>query len=119
MLIWLFAIGQIMRNLDNPVYYFTNAAGFALDIFTGMFVEEKLSIGINIVQIITSHHQPELMDSLKNLVWNNCHRCTGRLGSGESDSLHCKTGRCSSLSQYREPVPAQCVLLCPECSSGS
>jgi uncharacterized protein YebE (UPF0316 family) len=65
-LIWLFAIGQIMRNLDNPVYYLANAAGFALGIFTGMVVEEKLSIGINIVQIVTSHHQPELVESLKN-----------------------------------------------------
>ncbi len=65
-LIWLFAIGQIMRNLDNPIYYLANAAGFALGIFTGMFVEEKLSIGINIVQIITSHHQPELVNTLKN-----------------------------------------------------
>jgi uncharacterized protein YebE (UPF0316 family) len=65
-LIWLFAIGQIMRNLDNPVYYLANAAGFALGIFTGMFVEEKLSIGISIVQIVTSHHEPELVNSLKN-----------------------------------------------------
>jgi Uncharacterized protein conserved in bacteria len=56
-LIWLFAIGQIMRNLENPIYYLANAAGFALGIFTGMLVEEKLSIGINLVQIVTSHHQ--------------------------------------------------------------
>ncbi|MDD1679105.1 MAG: DUF2179 domain-containing protein [Methanomicrobiales archaeon] len=65
-LIWLFAIGQIMRNLGNPTYYLANAAGFALGIFTGMLVEEKLSIGINIVQIVTPQHHPELLDILKN-----------------------------------------------------
>jgi uncharacterized protein YebE (UPF0316 family) len=65
-LIWLFVIGQIMRNLNNPLHYLANAAGFVLGIFTGMFMEEQLSTGINIVQIVTPHHQPEPMDSLKN-----------------------------------------------------
>ncbi|MDD1672346.1 MAG: DUF2179 domain-containing protein [Methanomicrobiales archaeon] len=64
-LIWLFAIGQIMKNLDNPLYYLANATGFALGIFTGMYAEEKLSIGINIIQIVTSREPDAMIESLK------------------------------------------------------
>jgi uncharacterized protein YebE (UPF0316 family) len=55
-----------MRNLDNPLYYLANAMGFALGILTGMVVEERLSIGVNIVQIVTPHLMDEMVNSLKN-----------------------------------------------------
>src|SRR5512136_1275959 len=51
--IWLLAIGQIMRNLNNWTAYLAYAAGFALGTFVGITLEERLSIGMVIVRVIT------------------------------------------------------------------
>lgn len=53
------------EKLRNPLYYLANATGFALGIFTGMYAEEKLSIGINIIQIVTSRESDAMIESLK------------------------------------------------------
>jgi hypothetical protein len=40
-LIWLLAISQIMRNLNNPVYYLAYAVGFATGNLVGIFVDRQ------------------------------------------------------------------------------
>ncbi len=64
-LIWLFAIGQIMGNLTNLVNYFAYALGFSLGVFVGIVIEEKLSLGILMLRIITRKDAAELVDFLK------------------------------------------------------
>jgi uncharacterized protein YebE (UPF0316 family) len=64
-LIWLIAIGQIMRNLTNVICYIAYAGGFAMGTFVGIFLEEKLSIGEVIVRIITKKDATELVEYLK------------------------------------------------------
>lgn len=64
-LIWLFAIGQIMSNLTNVVNYFAYALGFSLGVFIGITIEEKLSLGILMLRIITKKDAAELVDFLK------------------------------------------------------
>jgi uncharacterized protein YebE (UPF0316 family) len=42
-LIWLLAIGQIMKNLSNPVCYIAYAAGFGMGNYVGIRIAEKLA----------------------------------------------------------------------------
>jgi len=62
--IWLLAIGQIMQNLNNIICSLAYAGGFAMGAFFGMFIEEKLSIGMAMVRIICKHDATELIKSL-------------------------------------------------------
>lgn len=52
-LIWLIAISQIFQNIDNPVYYLAFSGGFAIGNFVGIYLEEKLSIGTQVIRVIT------------------------------------------------------------------
>ncbi|HZD43761.1 MAG TPA: DUF2179 domain-containing protein [Methanomicrobiales archaeon] len=63
--IWLMAIGQIMRNLDNPISYIAYAAGFAAGNFVGMTIEDRLSIGNVVIRIITRDDSEKLVNFLK------------------------------------------------------
>jgi len=64
-LIWLLAITQIMRNLTNILYYLAYSGGFALGTFGGMYIEERLAIGIQAIRIITREDASELIDYLR------------------------------------------------------
>ena len=64
-LIWLLAIGQIFSNLTNVYYYFFYAGGFATGTFVGMMLEEKLSIGLVMIRIITKKDATSLINYLK------------------------------------------------------
>lgn len=64
-LIWLLAIGQIMKNLNNVVCFIAYGGGFALGTFLGIFLEEKLSIGMVTVRIITQKDASELIQFLQ------------------------------------------------------
>jgi uncharacterized protein YebE (UPF0316 family) len=64
-LIWLFAIRQIMEHLTMSFYYFVYAGGFASGTFVGMYLEEKLAVGVILVRIVSSKDATELIDCLK------------------------------------------------------
>jgi uncharacterized protein YebE (UPF0316 family) len=64
-LVWLLAISQIMRNLNNPVYYLAYAVGFATGNLVGIFVEERLAVGRVVLRIITQKDTTELVAHLR------------------------------------------------------
>jgi len=64
-LIWLLAIGQIMRNLSNPLCYIAYAGGFATGNYVGIWIAEKLSLGVVLIRVITSKDASELLEYLK------------------------------------------------------
>lgn len=64
-LIWLVAIGQIFRNLNNVVCYLAYAGGFATGNFVGIYIAEKIAIGKVVLRIITSRDSSELQALLK------------------------------------------------------
>jgi uncharacterized protein YebE (UPF0316 family) len=64
-LIWLLAIGQIMRNLSNPLCYIAYAGGFATGNYFGILIVEKLSLGVVLIRVITSKDASELLEYLK------------------------------------------------------
>ena len=64
-IIWLLAIGQVMNNLTNVVAYIAYGAGFASGTFIGMLIEEKISLGLTSVRIITKKDPAELIQYLR------------------------------------------------------
>jgi len=64
-IIWLVAIGQVMNNLTNIVCYIAYGAGFATGTFVGMAIEEKLSLGLTSVRIITKEDPAALVQYLR------------------------------------------------------
>lgn len=64
-LIWLVAIGQIMKNLSNPVCYIAYAGGFAMGNFVGIWIADKLSLGLVMIRVITRKNAAELVEHLK------------------------------------------------------
>jgi len=64
-LIWLLAIGQIMKNLSNAVCYVAYAGGFAAGNFVGLYLEEKLAMGSQVIRAIISQDASELVESLR------------------------------------------------------
>ena len=64
-IIWLVAIGQVMNNMTNVVCYIAYGAGFATGTFIGMAIEEKISLGLTSVRIITKEDPADLMHYLR------------------------------------------------------
>lgn len=64
-IIWLVAIGQVMNNLTNVASYIAYGGGFAMGTFIGMLIEEKISLGLTSVRIITKEEPSQLVNYLR------------------------------------------------------
>jgi len=64
-LLWLIAIGQIMQNLNNVMCYFAWAGGYATGTFLGLFLEEKLALGTQVIRLITNKESGIFLEELK------------------------------------------------------
>jgi uncharacterized protein YebE (UPF0316 family) len=65
MMIWLFAIGQVVQNLNNIAYILAYAGGFATGVFTGLQIEDRLARGSRIIRTITREPASELLEALR------------------------------------------------------
>ena len=65
-LIWLLAISRIMQDLDNWISYVAYAGGFATGNFVGMYLEERLAIGHEMIRVITRKDATSLIEDLRN-----------------------------------------------------
>ncbi|MFC1574370.1 DUF2179 domain-containing protein [Candidatus Latescibacterota bacterium] len=63
-LIWIFAITQVMSNLTNIFYYIVYAAGFSTGNYVGMLIEEKIALGNVLLRVVTKRKLVELADFL-------------------------------------------------------
>jgi uncharacterized protein YebE (UPF0316 family) len=64
-IIWLIAVGQIFKQLDNFLYYIAYGAGFAAGNFVGIILEERISLGTVVVRIIPKLDTTELINYLR------------------------------------------------------
>ncbi len=64
-LIWLLALQQIMKNLNNPACFVAYAAGVSTGNFIGIWITEKLSLGLVEIKLITQKEPSGLIDELK------------------------------------------------------
>lgn len=65
-LIWIIIVAQIFTNLDNWLNYIAFAGGFATGNYVGMYIEEKMKMGIQIYRIIVNQENSGLADELMN-----------------------------------------------------
>ena len=63
-IIWLIAVGQIIQQLDNVLYYIAYGLGFAAGNYIGIIIEERLSLGTVVVRIIPSKDTSKLVEFL-------------------------------------------------------
>ena len=63
-LIWLLAISQIMKNLQNPVCFLAYAFGYSMGIFVGIKIEERLALGLQVIRIIAQPGSEALIQAL-------------------------------------------------------
>jgi uncharacterized protein YebE (UPF0316 family) len=63
--IWLVAVSQIIKNVDNLISYIAFAAGFGTGTYIGLIIEEKLAFGKVLVRIITKKPATELLHFLE------------------------------------------------------
>jgi len=64
-LIWLFAISQIILNLNNFMSYLAFASGFAAGNFLGIYLESKLAVGLLSIRAVTSADATDLINYLR------------------------------------------------------
>ncbi len=62
---WLFAIGQVMQNLDKFSCSLAFALGFTLGNFLGILIEKGLALGTVVVRVITHRDAGELVGALR------------------------------------------------------
>lgn len=66
-LIWLFAAGNAMRNLESGWHVLGYATGYATGNAVGLWIEEKLALGYATIRIITRTAGEALADTLRTL----------------------------------------------------
>ena len=64
-IIWLLAVAQVMKHLNNPMSYIAYGGGFATGNYIGMLLEEKISIGNVLVRIIPKKDTTNLINHLR------------------------------------------------------
>src|SRR3954453_19203334 len=63
--IWLFAISQVMRHLHNGWCFLAFAGGFTVGNFLGILIEKKLAMGLSQVSVITPPGAEGLVGELR------------------------------------------------------
>jgi uncharacterized protein YebE (UPF0316 family) len=63
--IWLFAVGQVMQNLQDPGCFLGFAGGFTLGNYFGVLIEKRLALGSAVVKTVTHKDAAELVDGLR------------------------------------------------------
>ncbi len=66
-IIWLLAVAQVMKHLNNPMSYIAYGAGFAMGNYIGILIEEKLSLGTVLVRVVPKKDTSELIEHLRDL----------------------------------------------------
>lgn len=64
-IIWLFAISQVMRHLDDPRCFLAFAAGFTTGNFLGICIEKRLAMGLAQVSVVTPGDAGGLVSALR------------------------------------------------------
>jgi uncharacterized protein YebE (UPF0316 family) len=63
-LIWLVAVSQTIKGLNNFMCYIGFAGGYSMGIYVGLTIESKLALGKQVVRIITNQDTTALVQAL-------------------------------------------------------
>ena len=82
--IWLFAIGEVMKNLTDWRCSLAFAGGFTMGNFLGILIEQTLAMGSVMVQTITPRDPSSLMRAMRAAGYG----VTGLPGQGATGPVH-------------------------------
>ena len=82
--IWLFAIGEVMKNLTDWRCSLAFAAGFTTGNFLGILIEQTLAMGSVMIQTITPRDPAALLGSLRTAGYG----VTSLPGQGSTGPVH-------------------------------
>jgi uncharacterized protein YebE (UPF0316 family) len=82
-LIWIFAVSQVIHNLDSPFYSVSYALGYASGNYLGIKVESYVAFGQQVIRIFTRKGRV-LADSVRELGF----RVTSFDGEGRGGHVH-------------------------------
>ena len=82
--IWLFAISQVMQNLNNPACFLGYAVGFTAGTYLGIRIEAFLALGTQIIRVLTRRDATELVTALREAG----HGVTSVEGQGATGGVH-------------------------------
>lgn len=64
-MIWILAVGSAIRNLNSAWHVLGYGAGFATGNVLGLWIEEKLALGVATVRVVSLHGGVKLADALR------------------------------------------------------
>lgn len=109
-LIWVYAIGFAMKNLDKPVYAVSYALGFACGTFLGITIEGWLAHGDQVIRVFT---HPDFADAIAARLRGHGYGVTifeGRGRDGGVSQLYVEAAR-----RRTADVAKLCRAMDPEC----
>lgn len=63
-MIWIIAVNQVLKHLDNVMSYMGWGLGYAAGIYIGIKIDERLGLGLQMMRIVTNKSCDELVDGL-------------------------------------------------------
>lgn len=64
-LIWVLAVGGVMKYLTNPLAVIGYAGGYATGILVGMTVEDRIAVGLRMIRVINPDSEVHVADMLR------------------------------------------------------
>ena len=77
--IWIVAISQVIKDIDDPVLIGAYAAGFAAGTILGTYIERIVGVGNIVVRVFTPSNSPSVAETLR----DNGHGVTVIDGEGK------------------------------------
>ncbi|ARN57213.1 DUF2179 domain-containing protein [Sedimentisphaera salicampi] len=65
MLVWVLAMGVVMKNLNNPISYIAYAGGFAAGSYIGILLAEKMALGKVMLRVLIVENCQLLLEELQ------------------------------------------------------
>tara|TARA_B100001741_G_C16473628_1_gene561337 strand:+ start:143 stop:643 length:501 start_codon:yes stop_codon:yes gene_type:complete len=63
--IWIIAVSQVIKDLDDPVLIISYASGFAAGTIFGSYIENILAVGNMVVRVFSSVKDPSVAEILR------------------------------------------------------
>ena len=67
-LIWITAVGQALQHVDSPLHLLGYAGGFATGNYVGVWLEERLALGLSVLHAVTRLESQEVNDTTSMLL---------------------------------------------------
>ena len=77
--IWIVAISQVIKDIDDPILIAAYAAGFAAGTILGSYIERIVGVGNIVVRVFTPSNSPSVAETLR----DNGHGVTVIDGEGK------------------------------------